>query len=248
MTDPDRRRIDHEERAVVERLIRQGAEAGAGTAYGPHRDQVLEVFGETGPAVVFIHGGYFRPAIDRTHARPLARALARAGVRVVLLEYRRIPGDPQATIDDLDRFESQLTGPVLWAGHSAGGMLALTRAYRSPAAILALAPVADLTRASRLHLGDGAVTAWMGGTPEQHPSRYADLDPQRRLPPNPPDVLLVHGTDDQTVPVALSQDSPAEALVLPHTHHFDLIDPESEKWPRILELVRSAAGRLRDAD
>lgn len=244
MTDPDQRRIEHEERAVVERLLRQGAEPGSATSYGPHPDQVLELFGETGPTVVFIHGGYFRPATDRTHARPLARALAGEGVRVVLLEYRRIPGDPQATIDDLDLFESRLTEPVLWVGHSAGGMLALTRAHDRPAAVIALAPVADLARASRLHLGAGAVTAWMGGTPEQHPSRYADLDPQRRLPHNPPDVLLVHGADDQTVPVALSQDSPAGSLVLPHAHHFDLIDPESGKWPRIQELVRSAARRL----
>ncbi|MFC9435363.1 alpha/beta hydrolase family protein [Nocardia sp. NPDC057030] len=244
MTDRDQRRIEREERAVVERLLRQGADPGAVTSYGPHPDQVLEAFGDAGPTVVFIHGGYFRPATDRTHARPLARALAREGVRVVLLEYRRIPGAPQATIDDLDLFEKQLTEPVLWAGHSAGGMLALTRAHHRQAAVIALAPVADLARASRLGLGAGAVTAWMGGTPEQHPSRYADLDPQLQLPPDRPDVLLVHGADDQTVPVALSQDSPAEALVLPHAHHFDLIDPESEKWPRMLELVRSAARRL----
>ncbi|MEV6554291.1 alpha/beta hydrolase [Nocardia sp. NPDC051756] len=248
MTDSGDQRIDAEERAAVERLLRQGADPGVITSYGSHPDQVLEVFGETGPTVVFIHGGYFRSTTDRTHARPLARALAREGMRVVLLEYRRVPGDPQAAIDDLDRFESQLTEPVLWAGHSAGGMLALTRAYNRKAAVLALAPVADLARASRLHLGAGAVTTWMGGTPEQQPSRYADLNPQLHLPPNPPDVLLVHGTDDQTVPVALSQDSPAEALVLPHTHHFDLIDPESEKWPEIMELVRSAAGRLVAAD
>ncbi|MFE9575457.1 alpha/beta hydrolase family protein [Nocardia sp. NPDC006044] len=247
MTDPDQRCIEREERAVVERLLRQGAEPGVVTSYGPHPDQVLEVFGETGATVVFIHGGYFRPGTDRTHARPLARALAKEGVRVVLLEYRRIPGDPQATIDDLDLFEGQLTEPVLWTGHSAGGMLALTRAYKRPAAVIALAPVADLARASRLRLGAGAVTAWMGGTPEQHPSRYADLDPQLQLPHHSPEVLLVHGTDDQTVPVALSQDCPAESLVLPQTHHFDLIDPESEKWPRISELVRSAARRLLDA-
>ncbi|MFD6157598.1 alpha/beta hydrolase family protein [Nocardia sp. NPDC060256] len=240
----DHQGFQQQERTAVDRLERQTGDMGSVTSYGPHADQVIEVFGEPGPTLVFVHGGYFRPTIDRTHARPFARALARAGQRVVLLEYRRVPGDPSVTIADLDLFESHLAEPVLWAGHSAGGMLALTRAYRRPAAVLALAPVADLARASRLHLGDHAVTAWMGGTPEQQPRRYADLDPQVRLSPRPPGVLLVHGINDQTVPVALSQDSPAESLVLPDAHHFDLIDPESEKWPRILQLVRSAVRQL----
>ncbi|MFI6169169.1 alpha/beta fold hydrolase [Nocardia sp. NPDC051052] len=233
-----------QEQAVIDRLMRQSGDVGAVTAYGAHPDQVIEVFGESGPTVVFVHGGYFRPTIDRTHARPVARALAGAGLRVVLLEYRRVPGAPRAAIEDLDLFEARLDAPALWVGHSAGGMLALTRAYQRPAAVLALAPVADLARASRLHLADDAVTRWMGGTPEQQSRRYTDLDPQVRLSPRPPNVLLVHGSNDQTVPVALSRDSPAESIVLPDTHHFDLIDPESEKWPQILELVRSAVQEL----
>ncbi|WP_433657795.1 alpha/beta fold hydrolase [Nocardia sp. CA-128927] len=246
MTETDRQSFERQELAAIDRLLRQGADPGVVTSYGPHPDQVLEVFGESGPTVVYIHGGYFRPTTDRTHARPFARALAREGFRVVVPEYRRVPGDPWATIEDLDLLETSLAAPVLWVGHSAGGMLALTRAYHRQAAVLALAPVADLARASRLHLSDDAVTRWMGGTPEQQPRRYADLDPQVRLSPRPPGVLLVHGTNDQSVPVALSQDSPAESLVLPDTHHFDLIDPESEKWPRIVELVRSAVLKLSD--
>ncbi|MFI9400702.1 alpha/beta hydrolase [Nocardia sp. NPDC052316] len=244
MADADQQRFAHQEQAALDRLFAQSGDPGAVNSYGPHPDQVTEVFGEPGPTVVFVHGGYFRPSIDRTHARPAARALAAAGARVVLMEYRRTPGDPMTAIADLDLLESRLTDPALWIGHSAGGMLALTRAYVRRAAVLALAPVADLARASRLNLGNGAVTAWMGGTPEQQPRRYADLDPQVRLPSEPPGVLLVHGSDDQTVPVALSQDSPAESVVLPHTHHFDLIDPESDAWPELSQLVCSALSRL----
>lgn len=237
----DQQSFEQQEQAVLDRLMRQSGDMGAVTSYGSHPHQVIEVFGEAGPTVVFVHGGYFRPTIDRTHARPFARALAGEGQRVVLLEYRRVPGDPRVTIEDLDLFERHLDAPALWVGHSAGGMLALTRAYQRQAAVLALAPVADLARASRLHLAHDAVTTWMGGTPEQRPRRYADLDPRVRLPPRPPHVLLVHGSNDRTVPVAFSQDSPAESIILPGTHHFDLIDPESEKWPRILELVRQLA-------
>ncbi|MFI6041052.1 alpha/beta hydrolase family protein [Nocardia sp. NPDC051321] len=240
----DHQSFEQQEQAVIERLLRQSGDMGAVTSYGSHPDQVIEVFGESGPTVVFVHGGYFRPDTDRTHARPFARALAGAGLRVVLLEYRRVPGNPRAAIEDLDLFETRLDAPALWVGHSAGGMLALARAYRGQAAILALAPVADLARAARLRLSGDAVTTWMGGTPEQQPRRYADLDPQVRLPPRPPGVLLVHGSNDQSVPVALSQDSPAESVVLPDAHHFDLIDPESEKWTQILELVLSAVQEL----
>jgi pimeloyl-ACP methyl ester carboxylesterase len=143
-------------------------------------------------------------------------------------------------VDDLDLLERVLGKPALWVGHSAGGMLALTRAYRHHAAVLALAAVADLARASRMALGDGAVTTWMGGTPEQQPRRYAALDPQVRLTPRHRGVLLMHGSDDQTVPVALSRDSPAEELVLPGLHHFDLIDPGSAQWPGMLESLHSA--------
>ncbi|WP_199856839.1 alpha/beta hydrolase [Nocardia suismassiliense] len=244
MTDADQQRLVHEEQAALDRLFTQSGDLGVVSAYGPHPDQVTEVFGEPGPTVVFVHGGYFRPTIDRTHARPVARALAAAGAQVVLMEYRRTPGDPMTAVADLDLLASRLTEPVLWIGHSAGAALALTRAFERRAAVLALAPVADLARASRLNLGNGAITEWMGGTPEQQPRRYAELDPQVRLSSRPPGVLLVHGSDDQTVPVAFSQDSPAESVVLPHTHHFDLIDPESAAWPEVSELVRSALHRL----
>lgn len=71
-----------------------------------------------------MHGGYFRPAIDRTHTRPMARALAQEGWLVVLAEYRRVPGDPNASTDDLTALDTHLreTGHDVAArvGHSAG--------------------------------------------------------------------------------------------------------------------------------
>src|SRR5439155_426604 len=74
-------------------------------------------------------------------------------------------------------------GPPILAGHSAGGQLALWYAGRAPErvrAVLALAPVADLTVGYRLGLGDGAVGALLGGSPEQVPDRYAATDLDRR--------------------------------------------------------------------
>src|SRR5699024_8411002 len=47
--------------------------------YGDSPDQFVEVYGDPATAsatVVFVHGGYFRPRTDLSHARPLAVSLA----------------------------------------------------------------------------------------------------------------------------------------------------------------------------
>ena len=96
------------------------------------------------PVVVFFHGGFWRAAYDRVHARARAVALAGAGFAVVLPEYRRT-GQPgggwPGTFDDVARAVEVLPGlvrglvggvgaggaggAVVLGGHSAGGHLAL---------------------------------------------------------------------------------------------------------------------------
>ena len=114
--------------------------------YGSHREQVVDLrMPKDGPAngtlVVLIHGGFWRAAYDRTHTGPLADALASSGFAVCTPEYRRTgqpgggwPGtfdDVAAAMDVLPgRVARELDGvavmgPVVLAGHSAGGHLAL---------------------------------------------------------------------------------------------------------------------------
>lgn len=113
--------------------------------------------------------------------------------------------------------------------------------------MLALAPVADLAEAYRLDLDSGAVAALLGGSPAEHPERYADADPAVRVPPPTPTVV-VHGTLDRQVPVALSRSYVAAAraagsrirlVELPGCEHFGLIDPESSAWPEVALALRS---------
>ena len=58
--------------------------------YGPGADQVASVWWPrpgatgTGGVVMFLHGGFWRAAWDRTHAGPLAVGLAEAGLAKVL--------------------------------------------------------------------------------------------------------------------------------------------------------------------
>ena len=58
------------------------------------------------------------------------------------------------------------------AGHSAGGHLALWLANEPLPLhrVVALAPVGDLRAAAAAGLGDGAVEAFLGGTPTRCPS------------------------------------------------------------------------------
>ena len=87
------------------------------------------------------------------------------------------------------------------------------------------------------NLGAGAVRLLMGGGPDEVPERYAVADPAA-LPPPPVPVTLVHGTDDDTVPIAMSQLPRTGRLVaIPGAGHFDLIDPLSAAWPQVLAAL-----------
>jgi pimeloyl-ACP methyl ester carboxylesterase len=59
-----------------------------------------------------------------------------------------------------------------------------------------------------------------------------------RAAPPPVPVTLVHGTDDDTVPIAMSRLPGAGRLVeIPGAGHFDLIDPLSRAWPCVLAVL-----------
>ncbi|MEU7639065.1 alpha/beta hydrolase [Streptomyces sp. NPDC039016] len=151
--------------------------------YGPHPDQVVDLYGRwpgTGPLVVLLHGGFWRAAYDRRHLSPCAAELARHGLPVALVEYRRVGaggGAPQTFEDVPAAVEAAAAagaGPadppreVVLVGHSAGGHLALLAATRpgTPVTrVVAVAPVADLARAHALGLSDGAVAELLGTGP-----------------------------------------------------------------------------------
>jgi acetyl esterase/lipase len=195
--------------------------------------------------VVFLHGGFWRAAWDRTHVGPLAADLAARGYPVACPEYRRT-GQPgggwPGTFDDVlaavAAVREALPGTPVLAGHSAGGHLALWAAGRVPAAgVLALAPVTDLTGAYRLDLDQGAVAALLGGAPDEVPERYAAADPA----PPPVPVVIVHGSADAQVPPGMSRAYADRAggnvrlIELPGTDHFALVDPLAAAWLTVID-------------
>jgi acetyl esterase/lipase len=257
--------------------------------YGDRVDQVADLrlpadlgprSSEPGiPLVIFFHGGFWRAAYDRSHTGPLAEGLTAAGLAVCAPEYRRTgqrgggwPGtfdDVALAVDALPGLVALATGglagsgPVVLAGHSAGGHLALWAAARhrlSPdtgwqaavavSGVVSLAGVSELAECFRRRLGRGAAKALMGGGPDRHPDRYAAADPVALLPSGQP-TWLVHGTADNNVPVSFSQHYAARAeaagdrvtlTVLPGIGHFELIDPLSSAWPAVLAAFLAATG------
>ena len=238
-----------EDEALARLLAEGGRSPVDAERYGSAEDMVLERYGSAGaPALVLVHGGYFRPGVDRTHSRPQARALADEGWQVILPEYRRVPGAPCAATEDLAALDGHLQASGVdvqaWVGHSAGGTLALWRALTPdlpPMRAVGLAAVSDFDDAVAQRLGDDAVLDWIGRGPRDAPRLYSRLDPTRLLEGNPDAVgriRLVHGRDDETVPVGQSETFPAETTLVTGAHHFDLIDPASRHWPAVVAVIR----------
>lgn len=197
--------------------------------YGSDPDQLIEVYEPKTPHVVsvgLIHGGFWRPEYDRTHIRPLAKAITDLGWRTHVIEYRRIPGNPDTSIEDLRSAINEI-GDVILIGHSAGGQLALVAsAHENVNAVIALAPVSNLTEGEKLNLDNGAIREFLGCPATERP----DLDPTQNEMSKP--TLIIHGRQDRRVPIELSRmfvstNINLELIEIEATGHFELIDPRS---------------------
>jgi acetyl esterase/lipase len=237
-------------------------------AYGDHPDQVANLHrpvGEGGPwpCVVLVHGGFWRTGWDRTLMTALAADLARRGLAAWNVEYRRVgqdgggwPGtfeDVAAAVDHLAGIDDVDTGRVGTCGHSAGGQLALWLGARHrlregpgagpavrPVAAVSQAGVCDLERAWLDDLGGSAVEGLLGPLVQGSP-RLAVSSPTGLAPLGIPQ-LLVHGTEDDVVPVSQSRghaerDPLAELVELEGADHFDLIDPGGAGWEAVVDWL-----------
>ena len=266
------------------RLILDFLKRGRTFSYGPDRSQRADLYLPAGPGpypvMVLIHGGSWTAGYGRVVMRGLAGDLVRRGWAVWNIEYRRVGNgggwpatfaDVAVAIDLLPELDAPLDlERVGVLGHSAGGHLALWAAGRGrlPAGapgftdgeprvrltrVIAQAGVCDLAGAYRRWRG-GAVRALMGGSPQEHPERYAVGDPMAAIPLSIP-VLLVHGTLDETVSVELSRSyeraaraagGEVELVEIPGEagRHRAHIDPRGEAWaavtPRLLAPAQAA--------
>lgn len=241
-------------------------------AYGEHPDQAGVLYVPAGdpprsgwPVAVVIHGGSWRQVYRRDLTAPAAADLSNRGIAAWNIEFRRVGGDggwPMTFEDiataldhvpeldaplDLDRFAI--------VGHSAGGLLALWALARhdgdpggaprlTPAAGLAVAPIADLGSLRATTAADHPLARLLGGTADEVGHRWDLIDPVRRVGFGVP-VVVGHGEDDDSVPLdqsrtyvdaATAAGDPVE-LVTERGGHMAVVHPGSPAWQRF-------AGRL----
>jgi acetyl esterase/lipase len=248
-------------------LERQAPPAARTAAYGEHPDQVYDVREPAHPlgaTVLVVHGGFWRPAYDRSHAGSQAAALAGAGFHVAVGEYRRdrMPlGQLPAALADVRavvaavRADESLPGRVVLVGHSAGGQLVAWAANQPWAEGLAgavvLAGCVDLRATDAMGLGGGAARDWMGTAPDETPEVWQAADPMASLPPRVP-VRLLHGRQDEIVPAAVTEayvercralGADVALEVFDGCGHYSLIDPHAPAFAEVIRTLESLAGR-----
>lgn len=212
--------------------------------FGPHPRQAIDIFGDARceSAILFVHGGFWRPEHDRTHARTALDALGRAGVQCFSIDYRCIPGKPSVMFSDvskgIDKVRPLVEGrPTTLVGHSAGGLIALTLDMNENEPwwerIVCFAPVTDVARARELNLGEGAVH-------DMFPDPVLDSTFALQAP-RCARVNVLHGTRDTRVPLSMSREyadrTRSQLTTFPDVGHFEFIDPQSRVWPEVRTLL-----------
>lgn len=217
------------------------------------------------PALLNIHGGYWRAKYDLAHAGRLCEALRTAGIATFNVEYRRVgnvAGGWPGTFEDIrsayrflrqqhSRFNLDLNRLAVM-GHSAGGQLALCLAAHESTVrqVISLAGVVDLKKGFALHLSDDAVADFLGGKPDAVPEHYREADPMELSIPQASQWLL-HGAMDDTVPPEFSREyveikkkagETVQLIEIPKAGHYELIDPASEAFQQVKVTALKALG------
>ena len=222
------------------------------------------------PLVVLIHGGSWRNGLGAASFDAYADSLVSRGMAVYNIEYRRVGSgggwpttftdvaDALDSIPDLNEEHPEFTtDDELVVGYSAGAQLAAWAGSRGsaeehelgahprfvPTRVLSLAGPLDMTYgASR---GDGSIVDVLGGSPEEVPEHYAEVDPVQNIDPAVP-VVAIHGTADTRVAPENSQRY-VEALreqggrgslyLLKGETHGSLFDVQGAHHAEILDLI-----------
>jgi len=181
------------------------------------------------PVAIVVHGGCWLSQSGLDHVRPLATALAEAGVATWTPEYRRLGDDgggwPGTFLDvahaadhlrTLARHHPLDLDWVVAVGHSAGGHLALWLASRPTLstdsevatgdplpllAVVSLAGIPDLSEAIAEQICGDAAARLLGGN---DPEVLRAASPAERLPLGVPQELVA-GACDPIVPPAVGR-------------------------------------------
>lgn len=190
--------------------------------------------------ILFVHGGSWRNGTRQDYPQ-MFEYLAGRGYQVNSLTYRLAPDHPYpAAPEDISTAISKLSGdelPLVLAGRSSGGHLALLAAYTHSSqvdGVVGIYPPVDMVwsyeHPSNPSVLDSreAIVEFLGGTPLEVPDTYREASPIHRITDQTPPTLLVHGDRDclvylkqsQMLSAALSKSKISNYLLrLPWTEH-----------------------------
>lgn len=222
------------------------------------------------PVIVLVHGGGYSEVYDIKPMGSVAKALAAEGFAVWNIEYRRVGNDgdyPQMFLDVAnatdylrqiaDTHDLDLDN-VITVGHSAGGHLALWLAGRHKItetsaiyiknplpvkAVVALAPVADVSYAFEQGLRDALIVV-MGGKPDVVSAHYQDASPYAMLPLGIAQTHIV-GTEDtkildnvkRYIQAAEQAGDTVDLITIPDVGHFEIVSTSADAWATIQATI-----------
>lgn len=239
------------EKAAAAFRDKLGAQAEIGRSYGASPRQVMDFFHPAGISrgtVLFVHGGYWK-AFDRSTFSHLAAGPVARGWSVAMPSYDlcpdvRIRDITRQIAAALSRVADRTQGPIILAGHSAGGHLVarMMDPLILPAEVrdrvtrlMPISPVADL-----VPLMDTTMNAILG----LDAAEAAAESPVNMAPPRGVAVTVWVGGSERPVFLEqaelLARSWGARLVVSGGEHHFDVIDgltdPDGEMVRTLLDL------------
>ena len=228
--------------------FRQNHLSEGDVAYGDGPRHMMDVFlpdGKPQGLFVFVHGGYWM-AFDKSSWSHLAAGMLARGWAVAIPSYDLCPQVHIADITQqvataISKAATQLEGPILLAGHSAGGHLVARMACRGvlPDAVarrlqhvMPISPVSDLRPLLKTSMNDTLHLDQATATSES-PVLCADRH----------DVAVTSWVGGDERPAFLDQARwLAEAWGCNHVvdqgrHHFDVIDSLADKDSTIVRTL-----------
>ncbi|MDT8345456.1 MAG: alpha/beta hydrolase [Thermohalobaculum sp.] len=224
--------------AVRDRL---GARARLGVTYGPGARQALDLFlpdGAPRGLAVFVHGGYWR-RFERglwSHLAvgPLARGWAVAMPSYTLAPATRIAAITREVGAAITRAAAGIAGPIVLAGHSAGGHLASRMVCAdTPLAEAITARIAHVLSISGVHDLRPLLRTAMNADLRLDPSEAAAESPALLTPLPGTRLTAWVGGDERPEFIRQSAllanvwtglGAATRSVVEPGLHHFDVID------------------------